>query len=692
MIKKLHFKKLLLMALMLVGAGSAWADDVYYTLDGTVTGGSNGYAEESAITQGDITWEVMGNTMMNPWRIGGKSLDKVDRPIYSTTAMGAAITEVKLEVGAASNITVNSLKLYVADNANFTDASEISADFEASSTISFKPASGNSWAKDSYYKIVFNVSVTGNSNRFLEFKKADFYGSGGSATVAKPTFDPAGGTYTTAQSVTISCTTQGATIHYTTNGEDPTETDAAYSSAISVTKSGTTIKAKAFKSGMTASSVASATYVIKPSKPTVTAAGATVTITGDDGCTFYYTTDGEVPTTSSTKYTAPFNLSADCTIKARAYDANDNASDVTSFTYKYFPLSPKNVNSNYYVKVTDASTLENGDAILIVCEKDGVAMSTTQNGNNRGQAVVAVIGDVINSPSEDVQKLVLVNKAEKLGDDNTETEVFYFYTGSGYLYAPSSNSNYLRTETTPDNNNNARATISVTNGDATITFTGSSSRNQVKHNKSNKLFSCYDPEDKNQEIVQIYKEVTAPTSVPVTIGSAGFATFACASNLDYTTVTALKAYSATVDGTTISFNKETKVPAGEGVLLQGAAGTYNVPVASSVTTWAEDYNAFIRGTGAAVQTGDGPYNYILNVVNNVVGFYKAAGQIVANNRAYLQSTEADARILMPSSETTGIENVNANLNNSRYFDLQGRQVAQPTKGLYIVNGKKVLVK
>ena len=81
MIKKLHFKKLLLMALMLVGAGSAWADDVYYTLDGTVTGGSNGYATESDITQGDITWKVMGNTEQSPWRIGGKSLDKVDRPI-----------------------------------------------------------------------------------------------------------------------------------------------------------------------------------------------------------------------------------------------------------------------------------------------------------------------------------------------------------------------------------------------------------------------------------------------------------------------------------------------------------------------------------------------------------------------------------------------------------------------------------
>ena len=45
-----------------------------------------------------------------------------------------------------------------------------------------------------------------------------------------------------------------------------------------------------------------------------------------------------------------------------------------------------------------------------------------------------------------------------------------------------------------------------------------------------------------------------------------------------------------------------------------------------------------------------------------------------------------------NDETTGINSVNAEANNGAYYNLQGIRVAQPTKGLYIVNGKKMLVK
>ena len=48
--------------------------EVAYTLDGTITEGSNGFAVESDIEQNGITWKVMGNTTMDPWRIGGKTI------------------------------------------------------------------------------------------------------------------------------------------------------------------------------------------------------------------------------------------------------------------------------------------------------------------------------------------------------------------------------------------------------------------------------------------------------------------------------------------------------------------------------------------------------------------------------------------------------------------------------------------
>lgn len=184
-------------------------------------------------------------------------------------------------------------------------------------------------------------------------------------------------------------------------------------------------------------------------------------------------------------------------------------------------------------------------------------------------------------------------------------------------------------------------------------------------------------------------EMTA-ISETVAVSNAGFATYASDFGLDFSGLD-VKAYKATVSGTTITFGKVTEVPAGEGVLLQGE-GTFEVPV-KSVDAWAADDNAFVRGTGAAVATGDGPYNYILNKVNGVVGFYKANGQTVAKNRAYLQSTTAAARISLNfDEETTGISEVAKSDVSNKVFDLQGRHIAQPTKGLYIMNGRKVLVK
>ena len=85
---------------------------------------------------------------------------------------------------------------------------------------------------------------------------------GSSAAVFAPTFSVPGGTYTKPQSVELSCATDGATIYYTLDGSEPTESSTEYTSAIAVATT-TTIKAKAFKGGE-ASGVATATYTIFP--------------------------------------------------------------------------------------------------------------------------------------------------------------------------------------------------------------------------------------------------------------------------------------------------------------------------------------------------------------------------------------------------------------------------------------------
>src|SRR5208337_1320778 len=86
-------------------------------------------------------------------------------------------------------------------------------------------------------------------------------------TVPTPTFSPAAGTYGSSQTVTISDSTSGSTIYYTTNGTTPTTSSTKYTSAITV-NSTETVKAIATASGYTNSAVGSAAYTFVAPTPT----------------------------------------------------------------------------------------------------------------------------------------------------------------------------------------------------------------------------------------------------------------------------------------------------------------------------------------------------------------------------------------------------------------------------------------
>ena len=156
----------------------------------------------------------------------------------------------------------------------------------------------------------------------------------------------------------------------------------------------------------------------------------------------------------------------------------------------------------------------------------------------------------------------------------------------------------------------------------------------------------------------------------------------------------------------ITLTKVNTVKAGEGVLLRsvsGGAANEDIPVIASADANAD--NAFV-GIPAKIQlaqsTEAGYTNYILSKKSDVMGFYKvnAAGSWCKAGSAYLKVADdlAPARgfFALDEEETTGIcdkrivkidESANATV-----FDLQGRRVAQPRKGLYINNGRKVVIK
>ncbi len=131
--------------------------------------------------------------------------------------------------------------------------------------------------------------------------------------------------------ITLSTSTPGATIYYTTNGDTPDNNSTAYSSAFSLGDA-TVIKAITYL-GTDCSGVT--TYdVPKYTTPTISFNSSTseVTITCAGATDIFYTIDGSNPTTSSTAYSAPFTVSSDVTIKAIATHAGYLTSDVATWS------------------------------------------------------------------------------------------------------------------------------------------------------------------------------------------------------------------------------------------------------------------------------------------------------------------------------------------------------------------------
>lgn len=155
--------------------------EVAYTLSPT-KGSNNSYAGNCDITVGGITWNLTGNSQQDYWRIGGKSITSVDRALYSKTAITSDITAIRLSLGAMSSITLNSITLQIASDADFgtiVKTFTVTSGIVADKDYDFEIGTGT-WT-NCFYKFVFNVTVSGSSNKFVEFKGATFYKTKGAA-------------------------------------------------------------------------------------------------------------------------------------------------------------------------------------------------------------------------------------------------------------------------------------------------------------------------------------------------------------------------------------------------------------------------------------------------------------------------------------------------------------------------------
>ena len=771
--KSLLMKTFLLLFVLVVGSTCAWAGSIVFADLGL----DNGVQYTDPFDGGDFTVTFGGGGNDGKYYDTGSGIRVYAEGTMTIAAKSGNIATIVITYAGSSYAPTSNDVV----NVGTYDKSTHTWTGDAATVVFTRPTGSGHWR-------VQSITVT----------------LGGTTTCATPTFSPAGGLYTSAQNVTISTTTTGASIYYTTDGSTPTASSTPYTGAIAVNAT-TTIKAIAVKEGNNNSTVASATYLILEHAGTeadpysvadareaidagigVTDVYATGIVsqvdevnTDNHWATYWISDDGTTTTQleaykgknldntnftstedikvgdvviiygSLTKFSSTYEFSAgnyltskirkvdsglaavedeiqmevtterdatslftvtsdgaisyessDATIakveggklkalkpgtatitisvaQTATYASGNVAIEVTVTTKPAVkPAGPADLSS--YSLVTDASTLVAGDKIVLVNEKNGKVMAG-QNTNNRAEDDVTISEHSIASLPSSAAVITLEGSSAGW---NLKTE-------DGYLYAASSSSNYLKSRATVGDDN-AKATISITDNNAVITFQGSNTRNKIKRNNSSSLFSCYSSAATTEdEYVQIYR-VDKANTYDVAIGATGYKTLISAVSASLPAgLTAYKAVSAG-EGK-VQLTSVPSIKAGSAYVLKGTASTnYTLTVTDSP----EDPTGNILEVSTET-TGNGVY--VLANGTSGPGFYKWAGGALGAGRAIVPASAVSSaheflEFSFDESDVTAIENVEVKKANGQYFNLAGQRVAQPTKGLYIVNGKKVIIK
>ena len=530
--------------------------------------------------------------------------------------------------------------------------------------------------------------------RFRYYKSSSYAGqkaialykyTDGVAKAATPAV--VGGEFVGSKTVTITNNSEaeGATVYYKVNGGEIEQFTGASKEFTIVENTTIVAYAQIGDNEETRSATVTAEFIRVAANPVLHYDGTsfddkiTVSVTSNDPV--YYTLDGTKPNAGSTPYETALTLKATATLKVVAIDADGYASALVE---QKFTKNAAASAASETTLVTDASTLAVGDQIVIVASGYDYALSTTQNGNNRGQASVTKDGDNV-SYGEDVQIITL--------EEGTVNGTFAFNVGTGYLYAASSGSNYLRTETSLSANSSWL--IEIADNVATIKAQGTNTRNWLRYNNSNKLFSCY---GSGQTDVSIYKINKASIEAyTLSVSAAGWATLFLNYDAEIPAgVTCCYAVSA-VDGewATLKEIEGDVIPANTGVIVEAEAGNYTFKVATE-----EGSDVASELIGTTVNTYITKEAYVLGIVEGKVGLYKAemAGGVWLNNanKAYLPASVANGAASYSfrfGEGTTGVENVVVENEVKAIFDLTGRRVETITEpGIYIVNGVKKLVR
>lgn len=365
---------------------------------------------------------------------------------------------------------------------------------------------------------------------------------------------------------------------------------------------------------------------------------------------------------------------------------------------------------NTYTKVTSEDQLVAGGIYVIVNEENNVAMSL-QAKNNRKECSITIKNNSFTLADANIANAETDETVYELQlGGETGKWTFYDKINKGYLYAPGTTKkdgkpyNYLKTQKTVDAKSQAKISFD-TEGNSSIVFSAPNA-NTLRHNSNSPLFSCY---TSGQDPIQLYRKVG---SFPLTTAQYGTYytedAFVMPEGLTGYTITS-------EDGLTLKFNEAyvagAVVPAKTALVLKAteeltADKEYTYTIVNSTAVAPTD-NLLHGSVENATTNVDGAHAYYKLASDPVegLGFYYGAenGGAFTNSahKAYLAvktETLSQKRGFSFDSMTTGINQVVANAEHAKttvIYDLNGRRVnslSAAAKGVYIVNGKKVIVK
>lgn len=406
-------------------------------------------------------------------------------------------------------------------------------------------------------------------------------------------------------------------------------------------------------------SSATATLGESFTEPTLTTDPAGLTVTYSSSNTSVATVDasGEVAL-----------VAAGSTTITATFAGNDMYNGGTaSYTLTVSSSSTPVVGSGNYALVTDASTLASGDKILIayVNGDSKYVLSTTQNTNNRAATTnVTLNNDDTLTPGSNAQVITL----EKDGSN------ILFNVGNGYLYAASSGSNYLKTETAADDN--AKAAVSISNGDATITFQGSNTRNRMRFNPNsgNPIFSCYGSTSTAGSLPQIYRETQAQQAKDdsdLTITSSSSLTLDAqqTSTITWTTSStgAMSFVSSDTDVATVTdAGVVTAVGAGSATITitQAADDTYNASGEKTVDVTVNGVNSItLSETSKTAAYADGAFSLTATVpTTNYDGTLTAA-----SSNEYVATVAVEGTTIIVTPQAVGSATITVTAGAGTYY-------------------------